>query len=404
MNPDMYMQYKNSGALNKPSLSQKLAETVVVPTEDQNNDSDDDFIDLDSNSTVDKPKLKQGVKTYFTQQKTEKYTKQDGSTGQRTYFACNIEVDGKPCSRGKDNPISQVGHGKTGGSTGKLAAHIRNKHPVQYEIVSSDNNLFKHKVVSGVAVRVVYTYAEATPHHERFVKLCAAEFRPFKMGEGSRFREFVSGLDIKYVPPHKSTCKKILKKMKRIIETKLKKIINKAREKLGGKFCGLQTDLWSAPGVDSESFSCLTISIVDIESGGVISEVIGFQKFDVNSHTGENIRKWIIKILKRYELTSDDVMLMTADGASNNVKALAHTDYDFQICIDHGLQNALKAALGFTKSQPNQQFQALIQQHKKVTAVSSRSTKFARSLKAAQRNIGTKGGKELMLIKYSNTR
>jgi len=61
----MYMQYKNSGALNKPSLSQKLAETVVVPTEDQNNDSDDDFIDLDSNSTVDKPKLKQGVKTYF---------------------------------------------------------------------------------------------------------------------------------------------------------------------------------------------------------------------------------------------------------------------------------------------------------------------------------------------------
>ena len=43
-------------------------------------------------------------------------------------------------------------------------------------------------------------------------------------------------------------------------------------------------------------------------------------------------------------------------------------------------------------------------QHRKVTAVSSRSTKFARSLKAAQRNTGTKGGKELMLIKYSQTR
>ena len=37
---------------------------------------------------------------------------------------------------------------------------------------------------------------------------------------------------------------------------------------------------------------------VDTEAGGVISEVIGFQKFDVNSHTGDNIRKWITKILK----------------------------------------------------------------------------------------------------------
>ena len=47
----MYMQYKNSGAWNKPSLSQKLAETVVLPTEDQDNDSDDDFINLDYNSS-----------------------------------------------------------------------------------------------------------------------------------------------------------------------------------------------------------------------------------------------------------------------------------------------------------------------------------------------------------------
>ncbi len=294
----MYMQYKNSSALNKTSLSQKLAETAVLAIDDQNDDSDDDFINLDSNSKVDKPTSKTGIKTYFTQLKTEPYTKQDGSTGVRTYFACNLEVDGKPCSRGKGNPISQVGHSKKSGSTGKLADHVRRVHPVQYEIVSSDNNHYKHKVVSGVAVRMVYTYEEATPHHERFVKLCAAEFRPFKMGEGSRFREFVSGLNIKYVPPHKNTCKKILKKMKRIIEKKLKKNINEAREKLGGKFCGLQTDLWSAPGVDSESFSCLTISIVDTEAGGVISEVIGFQKFDVNSHTGDNIRKWITKILK----------------------------------------------------------------------------------------------------------
>ena len=251
------------------------------------------FIDLDLDSKVDKSKSQSTLKTYFTQQKTENYTKQDGKTGVRTCFACNIEVDGKPCTRRVDSPISQVDHGKKGGhsSTGKLADHVRRMHPTEYEIVSSDNNHYKHKVVSGVAVRMVYTYEEATPHHERFVKLCAAEFRPFKMGEGSRFREFVSGLNIKYVPPHKNTCKKILKKMKRIIEKKLKKFINEARKKLGGKFYGLQTDLWSAPGVDSESFSCLTISIVDTEAGGVISEVIGFQKFNVNSHTGENISK-----------------------------------------------------------------------------------------------------------------
>jgi len=99
MNPDMYMQYKNSSALNKTSLSQKLAETAVLAIDDQNDDSDDDFINLDSNSKVDKPTSKTGIKTYFTQLKTEPYTKQDGSTGVRTYFACNLEVDGKPCSR-----------------------------------------------------------------------------------------------------------------------------------------------------------------------------------------------------------------------------------------------------------------------------------------------------------------
>ena len=193
-------------------------------------------------SKVDKSKSKSTLKTNFTQQKTENYTKQDGKTGVRTYFACNLEVDGKPCSRGKGNPISQVGHSKKGGSTGKLADHVRRVHPVQYEIVSSDNNHYKHKVVSGVAVRMVYTYEEATPHHERFVKLCAAEFRPFKMGEGSRFREFVSGLNIKYVPPHKNTCKKILKKMKRIIEKKLEKKYQQSQRKTWRKVLWL-TDL-----------------------------------------------------------------------------------------------------------------------------------------------------------------
>ena len=114
----MYMQYKNSSALNKTSLSQKLSETAVLAIDDQNDDSDDDFVNLDSNSKVDKPTSKTGIKTYFTQLKTEPYTKQDGSTSVRTYFACNLEVDGKPCSRGKGNPISQVGHSKKGGSTG----------------------------------------------------------------------------------------------------------------------------------------------------------------------------------------------------------------------------------------------------------------------------------------------
>lgn len=124
------------------------------------------------------------------------------------------------------------------------------------------------------------------------------------------------------------------KKQRRLLKRKIDKI----RNKLGEHFAGLQIDLWSAPG-DSESYACMTITMVDPDTYEMVSEVIGFECFDVDSHTGDNIRKWVYSILRQFGMTLKDIILMTMDGATNNVKAFKdEAGLDTQICVDYGLQ------------------------------------------------------------------
>ena len=90
--------------------------------------------------------------------------------------------------------------------------------------------------------------------------------------------------------------------------------------------------------------------MVDSENYCVVSKVLGFQKFDVDSHTGTNIRNWTLKVLARFGLATSDCIIFTMDGAANNKTAFEgdNSSLETQVCVAHGLQCCTKVAVGET--------------------------------------------------------
>lgn len=199
MHKSKFITFRNSTLIRKQQSATRASEDAaalvteaVLAQADADADADQDVV------TEGAAKNENWKEVYFTKMNTVPYKKENGGNGVKTFYACNIKEGGIPCNRDEDKPIPQTDHTAQGkGSTGKLTAHLRNggkEHKAAFDVVSSKNQSgkFQCKCETGAPTRTVHTHSEAFDHHVQFVKLCAAEGRPWALGDGLHSSESLS--------------------------------------------------------------------------------------------------------------------------------------------------------------------------------------------------------------------
>ena len=98
-------------------------------------------------------------------------------------------------------------------------------------------------------------------------------------------------------------------------------------------------------------------------------------------------------MLRRKDLSSDDISVITPDNAANNKKAVGLMDLNFRGCYAHTLQRCVQYGIGNAGSpaddDPINTVVAVIAKCKKLVAYVNNSTKVYRKLKQAARKHGS---------------
>ena len=115
--------------------------------------------------------------------------------------------------------------------------------------------------------------------------------------------------------------------------------------------------------------------------------------FPEDSHTGVAIASWLGAVLRRKDLSSDDISVITPDNAASMKKALGLMDLNFRGCYAHTLQRCVQYGIGNAgnpaDNDPINTLVAVIAKCKKLVAYVKNSTKVHRKLKQAAHKHGT---------------
>ena len=115
--------------------------------------------------------------------------------------------------------------------------------------------------------------------------------------------------------------------------------------------------------------------------------------FPEDSHAGVAIASWIGAVLRRKDLSSDDISVITPDNAANMKKAVGLMDLNFRGCYAHTLQRCVQYGIGNAGNpaddDPINTVVALIAQCKKLVAYVNNSTEVHRNLTQAAKKHGT---------------
>ena len=115
--------------------------------------------------------------------------------------------------------------------------------------------------------------------------------------------------------------------------------------------------------------------------------------FPEDSHKGVAIAGRLGAVLRRKDVCSDDISVITPDNAANMKKAVGLMDLNFRGWYAHTLQRCVQYGIGNAGSpadnDPINTVVAMIAKCKKLVAYANNSTKVHRKLKQAARKHGT---------------
>ena len=277
-------------------------------------------------------------------------------------------------------------------STSALFSHMKRKHYslwVQLAVYSPH-----HKVVQDAQGSLLYNmpFARSLVHHYRLTKWLVSALAPISTTvDSAALRAFVGGLCAGYTPACARTVKKILSIAKAMMEKKLQDMLFEAKEKWGQPAIALQTDLWTST-IQHDAYGAVNASFFtgDLHFVHVLLDV---NVFPEDSHTGVAKAGWLGAVLRRKDLCTDDISVITPDNAANMKKAVGLMDLNFRGCYAHTLQRCVQYAIGNAGSpaddDPINTVVALIAKCKKLVAYVNNSTKVHRELKQAARKHGT---------------
>ena len=277
-------------------------------------------------------------------------------------------------------------------STSALFSNIKRKHCslwVQFAVYSPH-----HKVVQDAQRSLQYNmpFARSLVHHHRLTKWLVSALSPIAPTvESATPRAFVGGLCAGYTPACARTVRKIPSVATAVMEKKLQKILFEAKEKWGQPAIALQTDLWTST-VQHNAYGAVNVSFL---SGDLhfVHGPLDVNVFPEDSHTGVAIASWLGAVVRRKDLSSDDISVITPDNAANIKKAVGLMDLNFRGCYAHTLQRCVQYGIGNAGNpaddNPINTVMAVIAKCKKLIAYVNNSTKVHRKLTQAAHKHGT---------------
>ena len=176
-----------------------------------------------------------------------------------------------------------------------------------------------------------------------------------------------------------------------------------AKEKWGQPAIALQTDLWTST-VQHDAYGAVNASFFtgDLHFVHVPLDVNVFAE---DSHTGVAIASWLGTVLRREDLSSDDVSVITPDNAANMKETVGLMDLNLRCCCAHTLQRCVQYGIGNAGNpaddDPINTVVAVIAKCKKLVAYVNNPTKVHRKLKQAARKHGTSNF-SLKQVRYSS--
>ena len=277
-------------------------------------------------------------------------------------------------------------------STSALFSHMKRKHYslwVQLAVYSPH-----HKVVRNAQGSLQYnmSFARSLVHHYRLTKWLVSALAPIAPTvESVTLRAFLGGLCAGYTPACPRTVRKILSITKAMMEKKLQQMLFEAKEKWGQPAIALQTDLWTST-VQHNAYGAVNASFFtgDLHFIPVLLDV---NVFPEDSHTGVATASWLGAVLRRKDLSTDDISVITPDNAANMKKAVGLMDLNFRGCYAHTLQRCVQYGIGNAGNpaddDPINTVVAVIAKCKKLVAYVNNSTKVDRKLTQAAYKHGT---------------
>ena len=245
-----------------------------------------------------------------------------------------------------------------------------------------------HKVVQDAQGSLQYNmpFARSLVHHYRLTKwLVSALATIAPTVESATLRAFLGGLCAGYTPACPRTVRKILSIAKAMMEKKLQQMLFEAKEKWGQPAIALQTELWTstvqhnASGAVNASFFTGDLHFVHV--------LLNVNVFPEDNHTGVAIASWLGAVLRRKDLSTDDISVITPDNAANMKKAVGLKDLNFRGCYAHTLQRCVQYGIGNAGNpaddDPINTVVAVIAKWKKLVAYVNSSTKVHRKLTQA---------------------
>ena len=172
-----------------------------------------------------------------------------------------------------------------------------------------------HKVLQDAQGSLQYNmpFARSLVHHYCLTKWLVSALAPIAPTvESITLRAFLGGLCAGYTPACAPTVRKILSVAKAMMEKKLQQMLFEAKEKWGQPAIALQTDSWTST-VQHNAYGSVNASFFtgDLHFVHVLLDV---KVFPEDSHTEVAIASWLGAVLRRKDLSSDDISVITPGG------------------------------------------------------------------------------------------
>lgn len=274
----------------------------------------------------------------------------------------------------------------TVGSTKLLWGYLEKHYPEEYQRLEERKvRNVQRTLPDGTNVKA-YTHDDPLQREQnvKLLNLIQRRALPNNFGESREVKEWAESMDPRTTPAGGETIGRMSLAKREVIETKKTIMYRDMKER--GQRMSCQLDMMSKNGI---SFAVMNVayieeihdSLLGFEKGSlrkawkVETDVLDFEEFPENEHTGENIFKWAKSTVEKFDLELSDFVVMCPDGASNCRAAMAlmrakATALETPICNIHQIaRSVLKGAglQGSLANSENDDLRRVLEKHRRLS-------------------------------------
>ncbi len=269
-----------------------------------------------------------------------------------SYFDVSPHTQAKALCRLCNKAISRGGSGKNA-STKPLRDHLQFKHDEEFkemkrqELVSLVNAQSSSKTVKLKQPTLLETLQkkalwDINDHRSRelhylIAEMMALDNQPFSIVEDRGFTRLMNKIQPKYkIPGRKYFTEKVIPDIYQRCHVTIQDKLNSA------EYVSLTSDIWTASNTNQ---SYISLTAHWINNLATLDHAMLNASHFPESHTGENIKKILLKMIDDWNLTSGRIHLLIRDNGPNMVKGAEDSGLSHEGCFIHTLQLAIKDSI-----------------------------------------------------------